>query len=223
MRNKLYSNFLFNGLSDIEIEDIFSYVKYSQVSYSKGQVLFQEGDSCENIGLIEEGSIQLERIYSSGKGIILNKLSQGDVFGEALVISSKALYPATIIAKSNCKIILINRKKILKLCSKNEKILENFITLLSDKVIMLNKKVKSTSLKSVKHKVADYILERSNIENSNKIKLTESKEYIAAYLGIPRPSLSRELINLRDEDIIEFDRKSITILNIRKLEERLFD
>ena len=54
MRNKLYSNFLFNGLSDIEIEDIFSYVKYSQVSYSKGQVLFQEGDSCENIGLIEE-------------------------------------------------------------------------------------------------------------------------------------------------------------------------
>jgi hypothetical protein len=52
MRNKLYSNFLFNGLSDIEIEDIFSYVKYSQVSYSKGQVLFQEGDSCENIGLI---------------------------------------------------------------------------------------------------------------------------------------------------------------------------
>ena len=32
-----------------------------------------------------------------------------------------------------------------------------------------------------------------------------------------------DCMDLRDEDIIEFDRKSITILNIRKLEERLFD
>ncbi|MBM6839772.1 cyclic nucleotide-binding domain-containing protein, partial [Clostridium saudiense] len=98
---------------------------------NKGQILFQEGDICENIGIIEEGIVQLERIYSSGKVIILNKLSKGDVFGEALVISSKALYPATVIAKSDCKIIFINRKEILKLCSANQRILENFITLLS--------------------------------------------------------------------------------------------
>ncbi|MBM6859596.1 cyclic nucleotide-binding domain-containing protein, partial [Clostridium saudiense] len=153
MKNKLNNNFLFKGVSDEEIENIFSYIKYSEISYNKGQILFQEGDICENIGIIEEGIVQLERIYSSGKVIILNKLSKGDVFGEALVISSKALYPATVIAKSDCKIIFINRKEILKLCSANQRILENFITLLSDKVIMLNKKVKSTSLKSVKHKV----------------------------------------------------------------------
>ena len=223
MKNKLNNNFLFKGVSDEEIENIFSYIKYSEISYNKGQILFQEGDICENIGIIEEGIVQLERIYSSGKVIILNKLSKGDVFGEALVISSKALYPATVIAKSDCKIIFINRKEILKLCSANERILENFITLLSDKVIILNKKVKSTSLKSVKHKVVDYILDKSTMLDSNVIKLNESKEDIAGYLGIPRPSLSRELIKLRDENIIEFDRNSITILNFQELEEKLFD
>lgn len=223
MKNKLNNNFLFKGVSDEKIEEIFSYIKYSEVSYNKGQILFQEGDACKNIGIIEEGSIQLERIYSSGKSIVLAKLSAGDVFGEALVISSTALYPATVIAKSNCKIIFINKKEIMKLCSSNERILENFVTLLSDKVIMLNKKVKSTSLKSVKHKVVDYILEKSNVANSNVIMINESKEDIASYLGIPRPSLSRELIKLRDENIIDFDRNSITILKFHKLEEKLFD
>lgn len=223
MKNKLNNNFLFKGVSDEKIEEIFSYIKYSEVSYNKGQILFQEGDACKNIGIIEEGSIQLERIYSSGKSIVLAKLSAGDVFGEALVISSTALYPATVIAKSNCKIIFINKKEIMKLCSSNERILENFVTLLSDKVIMLNKKVKSTSLKSVKHKVVDYILEKSNVENSNVIMINESKEDIAAYLGMPRPSLSRELIKLRDENIIDFDRNSITILKFHELEEKLFD
>lgn len=223
MKNKLNNNFLFKGVSDEKIEEIFSYIKYSEVSYNKGQILFQEGDACKNIGIIEEGSIQVERIYSSGKSIVLAKLSAGDVFGEALVISSTALYPATVIAKSNCKIIFINKKEIMKLCSSNERILENFVTLLSDKVIMLNKKVKSTSLKSVKHKVVDYILEKSNVENSNVIMINESKEDIAAYLGMPRPSLSRELIKLRDENIIDFDRNSITILKFHELEEKLFD
>lgn len=223
MKNKLNNNFLFKRVSDEKIEEIFSYIKYSEVSYNKGQILFQEGDACKNIGIIEEGSIQLERIYSSGKSIVLAKLSAGDVFGEALVISSTALYPATVIAKSNCKIIFINKKEIMKLCSSNERILENFVTLLSDKVIMLNKKVKSTSLKSVKHKVVDYILEKSNVENSNVIMINESKEDIAAYLGMPRPSLSRELIKLRDENIIDFDRNSITILKFHELEEKLFD
>ena len=223
MKNKLNNNFLFKGVSDEKIEEIFSYIKYSEVSYNKGEILFQEGDACKNIGIIEAGSIQLERIYSSGKSIVLAKLSAGDVFGEALVISSTALYPATVIAKSNCKIIFINKKEIMKLCSSNERILENFVTLLSDKVIMLNKKVKSTSLKSVKHKVVDYILEKSNVANSNVIMINESKEDIASYLGIPRPSLSRELIKLRDENIIDFDRNSITILKFHKLEEKLFD
>ena len=223
MKNRLNNNFLFRGVSDEEIEKIFSNIEYSEATYQKGQILFQEGDICKKIGIIEEGSIQLERIYSSGKGIVLSKLSEGDVFGEALVISSKALYPATIIAKSECKILFINKEEIIKLCSSNEKILENFITLLSDKVIMLNKKVKSTSLKSIKHKVADYLLEKSNEADSNTIKLNGSKEEIAGFLGIPRPSLSRELINLRDENIIEFDRRSIRILDINKLEEKLFD
>ena len=67
MKNKLNNNFLFKGVSDEKIEEIFSYIKYSEVSYNKGEILFQEGDACKNIGIIEAGSIQLERIYSSGR------------------------------------------------------------------------------------------------------------------------------------------------------------
>lgn len=50
-----------------------------------------------------------------------------------------------------------------------------------------------------------------------------NKEEIASFIGIPRPSLSRELSKLRDEEIIKFDRNTITILDIEKLEEILFD
>ena len=55
-----------------------------------------------------------------------------------------------------------------------------------------------------------------------RVNLKENKEEIANFIGIPRPSLSRELIKLRKEKIIDFDRNNITILDIDKLEEILF-
>jgi CRP-like cAMP-binding protein len=61
------------------------------------------------------------------------------------------------------------------------------------------------------------------MQKSLIIKLKDSKESIAAYLGMPRPSLSRELIKLRDDNLIAFDRNTITILNIDDLEEELFE
>ena len=53
----------------------------------------------------------------------------------------------------------LNKTELIKLFSLNDKILENFMMLLSDKVVMLNNKIKSISLKNVRQKVMDYILQ----------------------------------------------------------------
>lgn len=97
------------------------------------------------------------------------------------------------------------------------------MSLLSEKVLILNNKIKSLSLKTVKQKVVDYILQECISQKTNSIKLKGSKEDLALYLGIPRPSLSRELIKLRDEGLIDFDRHFINVTDLENLEEVLFD
>ena len=126
-------------------------------------------------------------------------------------------------AIENCKIIYLTKQEIIKLFAFKERFMENFLKLLSEKVFTLNSKIKSLSLKTVKQKVADYILQESIMQKTNNIKLNISKEELALNIGIPRPSLSRELIKLRDEGLIEFDRRNIKIINSEKLEEVLFD
>ena len=125
-------------------------------------------------------------------------------------------------ANSNCIVGYLNKEEIIKLFSLNDIILENFLMLLSDKVIVLNNKIKSISLKNIKQKVADYILQEYKSQKQLIVNLKMNKEEIANFIGIPRPSLSRELIKLRKEKIIDFDRNNITILDIEKLEEILF-
>lgn len=97
------------------------------------------------------------------------------------------------------------------------------MSLLSNKVLILNSKIKSISFKTLRQKVINYILNEVKEQKSNLIILNNSKEEIASLLGIPRPSLSRELINLRDKSYIKFDRKNIAVLDIVGLEEELFN
>ena len=221
--DKLNGNEFFGDLNSDEIKNLISKIPYSIKSYKKGEVIANEEDECTSLGFVLDGVVEIQRIYLSGKQIVLKRLGNGDVFGEALVFSKKSQYPSTVIAFSECNILYINRKDILKLCTMDERVLGNFMSALSNKIFMLNSKIKSIAFKSIKHKVINFILEQAKVQKSKTIKLKESKEEIAAALGIPRPSLSRELMNLRDLNYIEFDRNIIDILKIEELEEELFD
>ena len=221
--NKLEENNFFNNLNHEEIQKLISNIGYSVKAYKKGEIIANEEDECNSLGFVLEGVVEIQRIYLSGKQIIVKRLSNGDVFGEALIFSKKSNYPSTVVAFSECNILYISKSDILKLCTMDERVLGNFMSVLSNKILMLNSKIKSIAFKSIKHKVINFILEQAKKQKSEIIKLKESKEEIASAMGIPRPSLSRELMNLRDLNYIEFDRNVIKILNIEEMEEELFD
>lgn len=220
---KLEENEFFREISSNKIRELISNIRYSVKVYKKGEIIANEEEECNSLGLVLEGIIEIERIYPSGKQIVLKRLSEGNVFGEALIFSRESNYPSTVVAFTECSIFYIKKEDILKLCTMEEKILNNFISSLSNKIFMLNSKIKSISFKSVKHKVINFILEEVKEQHSNTIRLNESKEEIAEILGIPRPSLSRELMNLRNMNYIEFDRNVIKILSIQDLEEELLN
>jgi CRP-like cAMP-binding protein len=221
--SKLEGNEFFKNLSYDEIKKIVSNIEYSLKNYNKGEIIANEEDKCTSLGFVLDGIIEIQRIYVSGKQITLKRLSNGEVFGEALIFSKKSSYPSTVVAASDCNVFYISKENILKLCTMDERVLGNFMSSLSNKILMLNSKIKSIAFKSIKHKVINFILEQARMQESKTIKLKESKEEIASAMGIPRPSLSRELMNLRDLKYIEFDRNIIEILNMEELEEELFD
>lgn len=220
---KIKQNEFFKCIDDAKIEMIISELSHVSRKYSKGQVIANEGDVCKSLGLVLDGVVEIQRIYSSGKQIVLKRMGAGEVFGEAIVFSDINEYPATIIASSDCTLLYFKKEDIIKLCLNEEIILNNFITLLSNKIFILNRKIKTISFKTIRQKVVNFILEQSKNQNDIILKLKISKEQIASLLGIPRPSLSRELMKLRDDGLIEFDRNNIRIMDIEKLEEELLE
>lgn len=210
---------IFKGMGSEYIESIIRDKNYKIVNYRKDEIVAIEDSTCEYVGIVLSGCLEIQKIYESGRSLTIQRLLEGSIFGETIVFSLRGTYPGTIIASTESEIMFIENKAIMELCSVDKKILQTFMELLSEKVIMLNNKVKIISLCSIREKIANFILEQVNMQKREKIKLSVNKKELAEYLGVQRPSLSRELINMQDDGIIESSKNEIRVLDMYTLKE----
>jgi CRP-like cAMP-binding protein len=136
-------------------------------------------------------------------------LNKNDTFGEFLLFSNNPTYLGDIIANPNTKIGFIKKQDLLTLL-KDPIILENYLCMLSKKSMANQEKIKIYSQNNIEDRILFYLFEESKKTNSKIIKI-KSKENLALLLNIPRPSLSRSLIKLKEKSLIDYDKHSIKL------------
>ena len=206
-----------------EVLNFFKKSNYSVVNYSKNDIIALEGSPCESGSLECRQAQLLQRILTSNNIIHLSSFSEGDFFGEIIAFSDTNKYPATVISSTSSTIIFITKNDFISFCTKNPDFLAMFLNDLTNKIINLNKSITGLSLTSIRQKVSNYLLSEYEIQGSVFINLNMTKQKLSEKLGIPRPSLSRELINMRDEALIDYSKDVIKILNIDSLRNILME
>lgn len=212
---------LFANLTPTELDEIGTRSGFNIRAYPREAVVAFEEDECSALGIVAVGNIHIQRIFPSGKLLTLETFRAGDSFGEALVFSDSGVYPATLIAKEDTTVLYIARAEIVQLCTRYPTFLANFMRTLSNRILLLNSKIKSLSYGTVRQKVAHFILEEHRRQNSDLLLLISDRQELADSLGIPRPSLSRELIALKAAGWIDFNRRTIKIIDNSALEQAL--
>ena len=205
---------------DIKYEDLSNFLNMSNYTikkYPKGNVVVIEGSRCEELGILLEGLLEVQTLYPSGKLLTLAQLKPVETFGEAILFSKMNKFPATVGAIKDSKIMFIKKENLINCLTNCHKFMENFLELLSNKLLILNKKVKMLSLESIRKKIENFLMEEYKKQGSNIIKVSLSRKEMAEHMGIQRPSLSRELIKMRDAGIIDFNREVIIIKDMAAL------
>lgn len=214
---------LFKNLKESEIEKVINSVEYTAKKYKKDEVIAIENDDCNSLGIIISGNIEIHKPFPSGKIVTINHFSAGNVFGEALVFSNRHAYPATIISSDDSEVMYIKREDIVSMMTNNPQIIKNFMGVLSNRILMLNDRLTNLTFDTLRKKIANILLLEYNRQKSSLVVLPYSRKKMAELLNIPRPSLSRELINMRNEGIIDFYKNKIKILNVKELERSLIE
>ena len=77
-------NPLFVGLSEVEIEEVLLVTK--SLRYQKGEIIFSEGDIGKSLYLMEEGSVEISKIFDD-EPYIIARLNARTIFGEMALTS----------------------------------------------------------------------------------------------------------------------------------------
>ncbi|WP_010238597.1 Crp/Fnr family transcriptional regulator [Clostridium arbusti] len=214
---------IFKNFNKEDIEILFKKINYNIYSYIKEETIAMEGENCSNIGIVLEGSIEIKKFFASGKTVTIAKFLSGDIFGEVIIFSDINKYPSTIVASDNCKILFISKEDIVTLCGLNNLVLNNFMGLLSNKILILNKKLKNLSYETLRQKISSFLLESYHMNEKIIFQISSSRSQMAEELGVPRPSLSRELVNMKKDGLIDFHKNTFKILDLGSMEDILIN
>lgn len=212
---------LFYGIKEEEILCMLQCLTPKIHTYSKNEAIVNSGESIDRFGIVLEGEATILKENAEGNRIIMSVVQKGDLFGEMLVFSSGKIWPVTVRVQNSCKVLFLTNSDLIarcgKMCPWHNTMLQNFIKVLSDKALMLNKKVEYLSIKSIRGKIAAYLLEQYENSPNINIVLPLKRNELADFLNVSRPSLSREMCEMRDEGIIDFHLSTFKIKDMEAL------
>lgn len=175
------------------------------ISYKKGDIIFNEGSICNKIGYVEKGEISIVTSTYTEKEETITYLKDKDSFGDILLFSSSNLYLGNAICEKEC-IVRFFTKANMENLFKNVKVLNEFLKELSNKSLTLKKENKLLKHKNIKDRIMHYLYEECLNTNSNVIEFNSIANF-SKILSIPRPTLSKELYNLKDKKQINIVKK----------------
>ncbi len=207
---------LFAGVGDGEILAMLDCLQAVTGRYAKGSYIFRQGENIQDISVLVEGRIHIQRDDYWGNRSIINVLNAGEMFGEAYAAPGSGAIVNDVVAVEDSTVIFFNVKKILTVCSSacrfHSLVVQNLFLAISEKNRMLMQKLDHMSKRSTREKLISYLSEEAGKQNRGTFEIPFNRQQLADYLSVDRSAMSNELCKMRDEGLLIFQKNRFTLL-----------
>ena len=209
---------LFNGLAPEEIARIAHGTR--EIHASKGDILFHKGDPCNGFHLLVYGQIKLAFTSAQGNEKVVEILTQGQSFGEAIMFMEK---PYIVFAQTLTDSLLlhVSKQAVFDELARDHNLCRKMLAGMAMRLHQLMNDVESYSLHSGKQRIIGYLLRELPEDSLNAVNvaitLPTNKGIIASRLNLTQEHFSRILHELTDLKLIVVEGRKIHIPNVARL------
>jgi len=207
---------VFRGMDLNEISSAISSVPYRIKKYRAGTLIEHSGEVVRSFIMVIDGIVKGEMIDIAGRVIKIEDIPAPGALAPAFIFGSNNTFPVNVVAVSDARLLIIEKSDFLKFLKSNDKILGNFLDMISNRSQFLSEKIKFLNFKTIRGKLAQYILEAAG-PGRNEITLKLTQEELAGYFGVARPSIARVMSELEEQGIIFTKGKYIKITDRERL------
>lgn len=217
---QLCENQIFEGLTPEQVQGILPCIIYADQQYSHAECVTDKGEPLHNFGVVLDGALFLCDCTTSKANRTVGQVHKNGLFGEMLIFARNSATPYRVVAGERTRILFLSSSFFLRICSKecankatHQQVVYNLLRHLSEQGIQLKKKVDYLSAPDLKTKIAKYLLDLYELNRCSSFAMPLNRDALADYFAVARPSLSRELNNLKKAGIIDFYRSNMQVLD----------
>lgn len=214
----------FQDIEPLLLDQLTPYM--TEINYTKGTVIFHEGDEGNQIFFIRSGMVC---IYTSNKAkrIMLAYLNNGEYFGEMALMQPGLLRSATAEAISPLKVYALHRADFQKLVEKDRNVPFLLLNYTMGRLRKANQQIYDMTFLNVQHRIIRRLLElgkefgtlRADGNYQLSVKITHQQ--LADTVGAARETVSKILTELQEKQLIDLQNKKLVLLQVEQLEQRI--
>lgn len=208
--NALESSVLFKQLDTNTLEQLAKSYSHLLKSYTKDSIIHNENEPCSHMDFVVTGTLNILQIDEYGNMLTITKFSTGQTIASNTLFHPLQQYPMTIMASTDVILLPLTKEHVLSL-STNPIFLEAFLTDISKRASILSHTIKNITRKSLRNKLADYLIVLQQKQGSSRVILPITKTELANTFGVARPSLSRELTAMQKDGLLSYNRNTISL------------
>jgi CRP-like cAMP-binding protein len=220
--NLLTKSPIFTGLTEEEIQELLLKVPHQNKKYKPGSTIAVCGENVNALYLVITGVVKGEMVDYEGRVIKIEDIPAPGALAAGFIFGERNVFPVNVIAISDVQLLILDKPDFLVVLQNSNVVLINFLNMVSNRSQFLSDKIRFLTFKTIKSKLAHYILQKAGKDFSSII-MDKTQNELAEFFGVARPSVGRALSELEEEGFIEVNRKNIRIIDIEGLADLTVD
>jgi CRP/FNR family transcriptional regulator len=188
---------------------------------SEGELLFSEGEPCSGLHIIAQGKVRIFKTSIGGREQVLALNGPGESVAE-LPVFDGGPYPASAIAVEDSEVAFISRRDFHAYCLEHPEVALKVLLVVGGRLRRLVGIIEELSFTTIRQRLISALLKLAQTEGRKtergiEFQLPATHQELASQLGTVRELISRNLMRLQAEGLLEVDARHIVVKDMKGL------
>lgn len=189
--------------------------------FSSGELLFSEGEPCSGLHIIARGKVRIFKASVNGREQVLAVNVPGESVAE-LPVFDGGPYPASAVAIEDTEIAFISRRDFHAYCLEHPEVPLKVLSVVGARLRRLVGIIEELSFTTIRQRLIALLVklaqnEGQKTERGVEFLLPATHQELANQLGTVRELISRNLMRLQAEGLLDVDARQIVVRDVKGL------
>jgi CRP-like cAMP-binding protein len=190
--------------------------------YTKDQFIYFTGEQANFIYMIAQGQVRIGHYLDDGKEVVTAILTTGEIFGELALAGEEKRRDFAQAMAGNTEICPLGLEELKSLMLEDRELSFKLLKLVGLRLMRIERKLELLVFKDARTRIIEFLKDTASskgkkvgFETMISTRLTHKD--IAALTGNSRQTVTTILNELKEQNLINFDRRKILIRDLEKL------